>query len=804
MKELYRIKVSSQSDAGSIIQGKNYRITVLTDRLLRMEYNEEGEFVDMPSQTVWFRKFPVISYEMVEDKDIIRIRTKNLQLEYKKDESFSAESLQIKMLAKNHMVLDCWHYGDSIHTLKGTVRTLDEVNGSTHLSEGVISQQGFALLEDSKSYLIHEKGDLKPRPKSHVDCYFLGYGHSYQACIRDFYQLTGLPPLLPRYALGNWWSRYHRYTDREYKQLVMTFEEKKIPLSVVVIDMDWHITEVEKEYVSGWTGYTWNKKLFPEPEEFLSWLHSKNLKITLNVHPAQGVRPYEECYEEIAKSLGYDVSEKETVVFDAADPEFIEAYLKYLHHPREAEGVDFWWIDWQQGETTKLPGLDPLWVLNHYHYLDNYKDKVRPMILSRYSDMGSHRYPIGFSGDSVISWESLAFQPYFTATASNVGYCWWSHDIGGHMMGTYSEELQIRWLQFGVFSPILRLHSSASPFNHKEPWNYTIETETIISQYMRLRHRLIPYLYSMNYRIHTKGIPLLRPMYYLYAEEKEAYQCPNEYFFGSEFIVHPVTSPVNEEVRVAKVNFWFPEDIYIDYFTGLIYQGKRRMNLYRDKRNIPVLMKAGAIVPLALEGDNRNDSSNPKTLEICVAAGADGEFALYEDDGLSMNYEQGCFAITRMRLDYRKAGEFLIEKPEGDMTVIPPDRTYQVRMKGFQNPGKLVIIRGKEQQELKYQYDSLKNEILTQTLLSGQESIRIKFLSGMRLAQNSVIEFCFQILDRAEIDFYKKELIYDWIQKESVESVLSSIQTLSVPADLYGAISEVLLAQNGKDTNKNE
>jgi hypothetical protein len=215
-------------------------------------------------------------------------------------------------------------------------------------------------------------------------------------------------------------------------------------------------------------------------------------------------------------------------------------------------------------------------------------------------------------------------------------------------------------------------------------------------------------------------------------------------------------------------------------------------------------MKAGAIVPLALEGDNRNDSSNPKTLEICVAAGADGEFALYEDDGLSMNYEQGCFAITRMRLDYRKAGEFIIEKPEGDMTVIPPDRTYQVRMKGFQNPGKLVIIRGKEQQELKYQYDSLKNEILTQTLLSGQESIRIKFLSGMRLAQNSVIEFCFQILDRAEIDFYKKELIYDWIQKESVESVLSSIQTLSVPADLYGAISEVLLAQNGKDTNKNE
>lgn len=793
MKEIYRIKTLAKSDAASIVKGKKYRITVLTDRLIRMEYNAEGEFVDLPSQTVWFRKFPIIWYEMVEDTDTIRIRTKSLQLDYKKGESFSAESLQIKILAKNHDVLDCWHYGDSIQSLKGTVRTLDEVNGGVELGEGIISQRGFTLLDDSKSYLIQEKGELQPRPKEHVDCYFFGYSHSYQECIVDFYQLTGKPPLLPRYALGNWWSRYHRYTEQEYKQLVTTFEEKKIPLSVAVIDMDWHITEVKTEYGSGWTGYTWNRKLFPEPEEFLNWLHNKNLKITLNVHPAQGVRPYEEGYEEIAERLGYDITKKQTVAFDSTDFEFIEVYLKYLHHPREAEGVDFWWIDWQQGEATKLPGLDPLWMLNHYHYLDNYKDKVRPMILSRYADIGSHRYPIGFSGDTVISWESLEFQPYFTATASNVGYCWWSHDIGGHMRGYYNEELQIRWLQFGVFSPILRLHSTASAFNHKEPWNYTMETETIISQYMKLRHSLIPYLYSMNYRIHANGIPLILPMYYEYTEEKEAYQCPNEYFFGSELLVLPITSPINNEIKTAKVNFWFPEGLYIDYFTGLIYQGKRRLNLYREKKNIPVLMKAGAIVPLALEGDCINATSNPKTMEICVAAGADGEFTLYEDDGLTMNYEQGCFAITKMILHYIE-GEFIIEQPEGDKTVIPADRTYQVRMKGFQNPGKIVVIRGGEQQELEYQYDPLQNEILTQKILSGQETIRIKFLTGMQLAQNPVKELCFQIVDRAEIDFNIKDLIYDWIQNDSVESALSSMQSLPVPSDLYGAISEILLA----------
>ncbi|OYP01477.1 hypothetical protein CG709_10995, partial [Lachnotalea glycerini] len=203
---------------------------------------------------------------------------------------------------------------------------------------------------------------------------------------------------------------------------------------------------------------------------------------------------------------------------------------------------------------------DPLWVLNHYHFLDHSKGKERPLILSRFAGIGSHRYPVGFSGDSIISWDSLDFQPYFTATASNVGYCWWSHDIGGHMMGKYNEELQIRWLQFGVFSPILRLHSSAGAFNHKEPWNYSVETEKIMSQYMKLRHSLIPYLYSMNYRTHTCAIPLIIPMYYEYPEETAAYHSPNEYFFGSELIVLPITSVVSEEIKVAKVSFWLPED----------------------------------------------------------------------------------------------------------------------------------------------------------------------------------------------------------------------------------------------------
>lgn len=133
------------------------------------------------------------------------------------------------------------------------------------------------------------------------------------------------------------------------------------------------------------------------------------------------------------------------------------------------------------------------------------QDHELPLILSRYAGPGSHRYPVGFSGDTVVSWESLKFQPYFTSTASNIGYGWWSHDIGGHMLGVRDEELEARWYQLGVFSPINRLHSSLSPFVGKEPWNFQQPVRDIMRDALILRHRLIPYLHTMNWRAATKG-----------------------------------------------------------------------------------------------------------------------------------------------------------------------------------------------------------------------------------------------------------------------------------------------------------
>ncbi|ETS90442.1 glycoside hydrolase, family 31 domain protein, partial [Fusobacterium sp. CM21] len=225
--------------------------------------------------------------------------------------------------------------------------------------------------------------------------------------------------------------------------------------NVAVLDMDWHITEVDAKYGTGWTGYTWNRELFDDPKEFLEELHENNYKVTLNVHPADGIRAFEDVYPEFAEFMEIDVKNEDPILFDIADPKFREGYFKYVHHKLEADGVDFWWLDWQQGSNSGVKGLDPLWLLNHFHYIDAKKNGKRGLILSRYAGPGSHRYPVGFSGDTVISWESLDFQPYFTSTASNIGYGWWSHDIGGHMNGVRDDELFTRWVQFGVFSPIM-------------------------------------------------------------------------------------------------------------------------------------------------------------------------------------------------------------------------------------------------------------------------------------------------------------------------------------------------------------
>jgi alpha-glucosidase (family GH31 glycosyl hydrolase) len=426
----------------------------------------------------------------------------------------------------------------------------------------------------------------------------------------------------------------------------------------------------------GWTGYSWNTELFPDHKALLNWLHEQNFHVTLNVHPSQGFRFFEDCYQAVCEQMGLDPEKKKQIPFNLAQDKFIESYLDAGHHPLEEEGVDFWWIDWQQGTNSGVPGLDPLWALNHFHTLDAARNGKRPLILSRYAGLGSHRYPLGFSGDTFATWQSLQFQPYFTNTASNAGYTWWSHDIGGHQFGVQDDELYVRWLQYGVFSPINRLHSSCSDFLGKEPWKRSFAAESASEEIMRLRQKMIPYLYTANYNTHTNGIPICMPMYYEHNCE-DAYTAKNQYIFGSSLLVCPITEKSNPRLNLAKVKVWLPEGRWTDFFTGSIYQGGQWITMHRDLNTIPVLAPAGAIVPMYRNGDT-NDLSLDQSMDIHVWRG-NGTYELYEDDGETMAYRDGANVITRMSVEEKdEMIRFIISAPLGDTSLLPEIRDWNI------------------------------------------------------------------------------------------------------------------------------
>lgn len=698
----------------NMVSGSKYRFTILTPSLIRMEYSKQGVFEDRASQSVFFRDFPENKFSTECSDGLLKIETENLIVTYKENEEFSADTLSVKLKIEPASI---WHFGEDFEDLGGTARTLDEANGEIPLGKGVCSRNGFSIMDDSDTMLLNEIGWVEVRVPETVDCYFWGYGFNYLDAVKDLYRLTGVPPMLPAYALGNWWSRYHDYTQDEYQELIERFEKEDIPFSVSVVDMDWHITKIPEEckngegkrFENGWTGYSWNKELFPDYKAFLKFLKDHNLKTSLNLHPAQGVGCHEDMYEEMALACGIDPATKERVRLDILSPEFMEKYFDILHHPYEEDGVDFWWMDWQQGTSywwiheenkdgnmqDEREILDPLWMLNHLHIADIKRNGKRPMFFSRYSGPGSHRYPVGFSGDTLVTWESLDFQPYFTATSSNIGYGWWSHDIGGHMGGYRDDELITRWIQLGVFSPINRLHSSNTDFIRKEPWCFEEKTEAIMKDWLRLRHRLFPYIYTMNYRNYTDLEPLVQPMYYAYPKKSVAYEVKNQFMFGSELMVAPITKPNNKITQLGSTDVWLPEGDWFDFFAGTHYTSKagRTLSVHRKINDYPVFAKAGAIIPM----QNAYVLEPGNDLDVVIFPGKSNRFMLYEDAGDGSEFENGEFVKTEMTLEWSENPVFTVKPAAGALSLLPETRNYQFVLRGFhENISVTALVDGKE------------------------------------------------------------------------------------------------------------
>jgi hypothetical protein len=570
--------------------------------------------------------------------------------------------------------------------------------------------------------------------------------------------------------LGNWWSRYWAYNQNQIIALIQEFQNNEVPLSVLIIDMDWHLTETGNSS-TGWTGYTWNRDLFPDPTTLIRHIHERGLRTALNLHPAEGIHPHEEQYEDFAKRMGIDPSSQEPIPFDLADPQFAIAYFEILHHPQEAAGLDFWWLDWQQGALSSLPGLDPLWWLNHLHFLDFARPrsqdgettKKRPFIFSRWGGLGNHRYPIGFSGDTVVSWRSLAYQPYFTATASNVCYGWWSHDIGGHMSGIEDPELYTRWVQYGVLSPVFRLHSTKNPYHERRPYAYDAEISRITSHAMRLRHSFIPYLYTMSWRDNQENLTLVRPLYHLEPEEEPAYHEPDTYAFGSELIAAPHTTPLESDTQLSRRKIWLPEGNWFNFFTGEHYAGGHHV-IYGTMADMPLFAKAGAIVPLA-PLPNWGGIETHSHLRVHVFPGHSNHFKLYDDDGSTLAYLENGYVETPFDLTYsRNQIELHLGPVEGNPDFFPKHRTFELKFWGITDPDTCLLHINDKPHNIFPEYDPNTHSLIVPIYvdIAMQDRFKLTIAKDEELLffnqdpSHQILETCKRLLSNFRVESYAK------------------------------------------------
>ena len=683
---------------GQVVLGAA-RFTAITPGCIRMEYDEHGAFVDDSSYLAVDRTRRDINARIVIDGREMTIDTGMIELRYKQDgKPFNAENLQATV--KQGGLTYEWKPGQlSYGNLGGAAITLDMWESARPLPGGLLTKDGWCLLDDSHTALLTSDW-VKNRPKTGgIDWLFFGYGHDYKSALRSLTAVGGAIPLPRRSLLGVWYSRFWNYSDADFRRLVREYAEHDYPLDVIVMDMDWHVTDAPAVARGSsnltWTGYSWNRELLPEPEKLLKWFHDQGLLVTLNDHPAGGVRAHELCYGDFMKALGKDPAAREELAFDAGDQRYMDAFYSQTHAPLEKEGVDFWWLDWQQAPfVPNYPSLLNLAWLNQYYFKQSAKDGRRGVSFSRWAGWGDHRHPIHFSGDAATSFKMLAFEVPFTATSGNSGCFFWSHDIGGHNKGR-NEESYARWCQFGACSAAMRPHSNRDPTMDRRPWTYPAWAEQSMKVSYRLRSRLFPYIYTAASRSCADSIPLVRPMYLEFPDMAEAYTQPQQYLFGDDLLVAPVVEPGTGANRLGRQAVWFPPGSeWFNFFTGERFSGGTEALVAATIEEFPLYFRGGT--PVVMRPFVQRPGTAPLN-EVVVRCypgleGKRGTALLYEDDGMTEAYLKGKTAKTRFT--YSRVGDRItmrIDPAEGTFAGQVDERAYTIELPSTRPAVELLI-----------------------------------------------------------------------------------------------------------------
>lgn len=652
------------SEKESYIIGKRYRFTVLSPRLIRLEYNKDGIFEDRPTSIVVNRKFPKVKYSITESDTLIQIDTGIFTLTYVKESELKSSALGSNIKAVINSTKIEWQINNpEVKNLRSINYSIDSIKDKIILDKGLYSLDGFCVLDDSKSLVLDENDTFIERRSDIKDLYLFMYNKDFNGCLEDYFTLTGYPSLIPRYALGAWWYKNDKYQANEIEQLVSRFSKEDIPISVFLLGDHWH------DNINNYTPSIDLKKIS-------NYLNSSNIKLGVTINPKLEIKNGSNEHAIINNYINAD-----KLNFIPFSNERIGLYLNLFINNLESLGTNIFSIDYNNP-------LDKtnLWKLNHYHYGRNEMKNQRGLILSRNPGFASHRYPIMWSGKTKVNWNTLNLLPRYNLQGYNIGVSFIAHPIGGYYGGVEEDELYLRYIQFACFSPIFLLGSEGGKYYKREPWKWNTIIKNHITFYMNLRYKLIPYLYSESYNYHKTGRGIIKPFYYDYPRVIDEPLYKNQYFLGRNFFVAPITSKKNSLINRVMKKIFVPNGIWFDFLQGKKYNGNKTYNIFYRDEDYPVFVKAGSIIPI-----NPNIKEDiPTTLELNIYPLDSGSYSLYEDDGISKNYQKGLYMITDFNYHYEVDNyTFSIRKKEGKNLL--STRNYILRFKNTKNIKEVTI-----------------------------------------------------------------------------------------------------------------
>jgi alpha-glucosidase (family GH31 glycosyl hydrolase) len=680
------------------------RFQVLEAGLVRMEYSPTGVFVDAPSVAVINRdQWPQTPARSREENGWLIINTGVLELRYNLDSGpFTNSNLRVQW--RDISGLHEWKPGDADgRNLGGVPATLDGRSTQAVTEPGPLSRTGCYLLDDSKTALFDQAADwVKPRGvKGGQDWYFLAYGADYKSALRQLSSLVGPVPMLPRYVFGSWFGSRAGYSGQEWKMIVKQFRDEQLPLDMIVMDSDSKTKMV-------WTGYDWDLEQVPDPAGFFSWMKQQGVKVTINEHYNALTRQSDSHFETIRQALGLPAETKE-IPHDLASQKYAGLFMDLLHKPDLERGLAFWWQD--GAAPANIEGLDPYLWTRHIEYegSEQITGRRTTTFCRLGNGWGSHRYGIYFTGDLDGVWESLPVLIPATVQGGNQLTPYMNNLCCGVFVVNLPPELYQRWVQFGAFSPILWFHGL---WGLRLPWEYGAGGMENYRKFVGLRYRLMPYIYTCSRVAHETGLPLVRGMYLEYPEQEAAYTNRQQYMFGKELLVSPITAPGDGKLRQFRESDRFrvsPGDApggqparkevflpagqdWFDFFTGDLYAGGQAVVHECPLDRMPLFARAGSILPMAPEMVRSDEKPvDPLTLEVYAGPRA-AEFNLYEDDGLSLDYRAGAYAWTALRFVPDGTNYTLTISPaKGKFKGQLAKRRYDVRVHGLFKPQSVAL-----------------------------------------------------------------------------------------------------------------